>query len=275
MAFPIVGALSVGLGALSFFNQQRGDQAQAKQRQQDYKDQLRFQEANDVYARWTANINAQITDGEKQYRFWSETINYNQNLAYVNQLRNYELVKSIRQAQQVGNTRTAALSDYSLQAKALSAQLQEQATADAVSFMQFAHQGMKARGTLMASEQEGRSMDRMIGDYARQVEDFQTIQQINRNFRENQYTRQQAGQVAQYLSKYNSQQFYERQPYQDPLPPFQPLPTLVMPQPPSMTGAAPMNVSGINTMSNLLGSVNTGLGLYQQIKPFTSSGKPS
>lgn len=275
MAFPVVGAISAGLGVLSFATGQKADAARAAQERQNYEDQIRFQQANDKYAKWMAQINAKITTTEKQYKYWAETVNYNQNLAYVNQLRNYEVVKGIRQAGQVAKTRTSALADYSLQAQALSAQLQEQATADAVSYMQFVHQGVKARGTLMATEREGKSMDRLIGDYARQVEDFQTIQRINRNFRENQYTRQQAGQVAQYLSRYSSQQFYEKQPYQDPLPPFQPLPTLVMPQAPSMTGGAPANTSGINTFSNILGSVNAGLGLYGQLSQFTSSGRQS
>lgn len=273
MAFPVLGALSLGLGAASFLTGQKADAARAGQERQNYRDQLKFQEANDTYARFMAKINAKTTDTEKQYRYWSETVNYNQNLAYVNQLRNWEVVKGVRQAQLVAKTRTASLADYSGQAKALSAQLQEAATADAVSYMQFVHQGAKARGTLMATEREGKSMDRLIGDYARQVEDFQTVQRINRGFRENQYTRAQASQIAQHLSRYNSQQFYEAQPYQDPLPPFQPLPTLVMPQAPSMTGAGPANMSGINTMSNLLGSVNTGLSLYSGLKQFTSSGK--
>jgi hypothetical protein len=119
-------------------------------------------------------------------------------------------------------------------------------------------------------EQEGNSVDRLVNDYSRQLGDYASLQQINQKLRERQYTRAQAGQVAQYLDRWNSQQFYEEQPYMDPLPPFAPLPTLVMPPPPSMTGAPPTRPSGgaygLNIATGILGGIQTGIGVYQGMK---------
>ena len=167
------------------------------------------------------------------------------------------------------------MSDYAVQAQALSEGVREQAMADAVSYYQYIHQGMKARSSVLASEREGQSVDRLVNDYARQMGDMQAIRNINEGFRNRQYTRQQAGQVANYLSKYNSQQFYQMQPYQDPIKPFAPLPTLTMPQPPSMTGAGPSQAAtNLGYGNAILGGVNTGLSVWQGLQQFTNSGKP-
>ena len=48
-------------------------------------------------------------------------------------------------------------------------------------------------------------------DYARQVGDMATMQQLNQQFRDRQFTRESAGQIATYLNRYNSQQLYEEQ----------------------------------------------------------------
>jgi hypothetical protein len=100
-----------------------------------------------------------------------------------------------------------------------------------------------------------------------------TIQQINSKFRDRQYTREQAGQIAQYLSRYNSQQFYQQQPYQDPIRPFAPMPTLVMPPPPSMTGAGPSAAAAnLNTASAIMGGIQTGFSTYSMLKGLTGGG---
>jgi len=67
------------------------------------------------------------------------------------------------------------------------------------------------------------------------------------------------------LSRYNSQQFYERQPYMDPVAPFPPLPTLVAPAGPTMTGAKPGGMSGYQVGTALLGGVNTALNFGTQV----------
>ena len=57
--------------------------------------------------------------------------------------------------------------------------------------------------------------------------------------------------------------------------PFAPLPTLVMPQPPSMTGAGPSQMAANLSMGNaVMGGINTGLSVWQGLQQFTSSGKP-
>jgi len=274
MPFGIDDAIGIALGLGQMGMGIAGASAQNASQQQAYKDALKFQRVSDKYAKWSSKINARIANTQSKYRYWAETVNYNQNLSYVNQLRNYELVKAYRQADVVRRTRTSAMSDFSLQSQALSEGIREQAAQDAVSAYQYAHQAMKAQSQVVASGQEGASVDRLVNDYARQLGDFQALQQINQNFRERQYTREQAGLVANYLSRYNSQQFYEPAPYQDPVRPFAPLPTLVMPQPPSMTGAGPSQAAANLTMGNaVLGGINTGLSVWQGLQQFTSSGK--
>lgn len=274
MAFGIDDAIAIGLGfgqmGMSLF----GASAQNASARQQYQDALKFQRVSDKYAKWSSKINARIANTQSKYRYWAETVNYNQNLSYVNQLRNYELTKAYRQAEVVRRTRTSAMADFSLQSQALSEGIREQAAQDAVSAYQYAHQAMKAQSQVVASGQEGASVDRLVNDYARQLGDFEALKQINQNFRERQYTREQAGLVANYISRYNSQQFYDPAPYQDPVRPFAPLPTLVMPQPPSMTGAGPSQAAANLTMGNaVLGGINTGLSVWQGLQQFTSSGK--
>ena len=276
MAFGWDDGIALGLGLLNGAMGAAGNSAKAAQEKQNYKDALAFQKASDKYAKWSAAINTKIANTSSRYRYWSELVNYNQNLSYVNQLRNVELTKAINQSKVVRETRTAAMSDYAVQAQALSEGVREQAMADAVSYYQYIHQGMKARSSVLASEREGQSIDRLVNDYARQMGDMQAIRNINEGFRNRQYTRQQAGQVANYLSKYNSQQFYQMQPYQDPIKPFAPLPTLTMPQPPSMTGAGPSQAAtNLGYGNAILGGVNTGLSVWQGLQQFTNSGKPS
>lgn len=268
MAGLALGGAQAGLGML-------GASAQNRQAQQDYKDQLAFQAANDEYAKWSSKINAKIANTQGQYRYWAETVNHNSNLAYVNSLRNFELTKAYRQAEVVRQTRSSAMSESNQQLQALSEGIREQAVQDAVATYQYANQTMKAQAAVVATGQEGNSVDRMVNDYARQLGDFQALQQINQNFRGRQYTREQASVLAGYLSKYNSQQFYEPTPYQDPIKPFAPLPTLVMPQPPSMTGAGPSQAAaGISMAGAALGGINTGLSTWQGLQKFTNSGKP-
>jgi len=274
MPFGIDDAIGLGLGLASTGMGIFGASAQAAQQKQSHKDALAYQRASDKYARWAAKINTKIANTQSRYRYWSELVNYNQNLSYVNQLRNFELTKAYRQAEIVRRTRSAAMAEYALQSQALSEGIREQASQDAISAYQYAHQAMKAQSQVIAIGQEGASVDRLVNDYARQLGDFRALQQINQNFRDRQYTREQASLVANYLSRYNSQQFYEPAPYQDPIRPFAPLPTLTMPQPPSMTGAGPSQMAANLTMGNaVLGGINTGLNVWQGLQQFTSSGK--
>jgi hypothetical protein len=267
VAGVVLGGFQAGMGIA-------GAQAEKAGQEQAYRDAKRFQRVSDKYARWSAKINARIANTQSKYRYWGELVNYNQNLSYVNQLRNFELVKAYEQAKVVRRTRTSAMADFVLQAQALSDGLQEQAAQDAISVYQYSHQAMKAQSQVVATGMEGASVDRLVNDYSRQLGDFEALQQINRNFRERQYTREQAGLIAGYLSQYNSQQFYKPQPFQDPVRPFAPLPTLVMPQPPSMTGAGPSQLASNISMGNaVLGGINTGLSVWQGLQQFTSSGK--
>lgn len=255
----LIGGANAVMGALQGI---AGAQAQ----RQDYINQRAFQSANAKFASWQAGFNQRVTDANAQYQFWQQTLAHNQQLAYVNSLRNYELNRAIAQADVVGQTRAAAGADFALGSQALSQQMAEASMRDAVAYQQWTVAALKARSQVVASEQEGASVDRLINDFARQAGDYQTIQQINEGLRTRQYNRQQAAAVAQYLSQYNSQQFYEQQPYLEPMAPFQPLPSLLAAPAPTMTGSGPSPMAGfLGVASGVMGGISAGLNAYSTL----------
>ena len=264
---PFIGGLVLG-GAEAIFGA-FGAAAENAAAKQEHMNQVAFQNANTQFARWQAGFNARVSDANGQYNYWQETVNYNQNLAYSRSLRNYETLKAIAQADVVGQTRAAAGAAYVTSSEALSQQASEASMREAVAMQQYQVAALKARGRAMASDQAGASVDRLINDYVRQVGDYQAIQQINEGFRTRQYTREQAGQVAEYLSRYNSQSFYEMQPYMEPVAPFAPLPALLEAPAPTMTGSGPGGgAAALRIGGALLGGVKTGLSTYQGLKKY-------
>lgn len=266
IAFGVANAGMGILGGISSYQAQK----------QDYINQKAFQNANSKYASWQAGFNKRVTDANAQYNYWQETVNYNQNLAYTRSLKNYELLKEIRQAEVVGQTRAAAGASYLLSSEALSQQMSEASLQDAVAYQQYQVAALKARSRVLASDQEGGSIDRLVNDYARQVGDYQTIQAINEGLRTRQYKREQAGQVAQYLSQYNSQTFYESQPYMEPIAPFAPLPSLLAAPAPTMTGSGPSaGAAALNIGTGILGGIQAGMSMQNQLTQYANSGKPA
>ena len=233
---------------------------------QDYINQRAFQDANGRFAQWQAGFNARITDANAQYKYWADTVNYNQQKAYTNSLRNFELIKSVRQAEVVGQTRAAAGAAFVQDSDAVSQAYQEASMQEAVAMQQYSWRALQARASVQAMNQEGKSVDRIVNDYARQEGDYATLMEINQKLRTRQYNREQAGQVAQYLNRWNSQQFYEEQPYIDPIPPFAPLPTLLAPPPPSMTGSGPSaGAAALNIGTGILGGIQAGVSMQGQL----------
>jgi hypothetical protein len=267
------GALAIGLGAaqagLGIFGAVAGNRA----KQQEYQNQLAQQRAGDRFAKWQASFNQKAADANSKYQYWTETVKYNQDLAYTRSLRNYELLKEIDQAELVRQTRVSATAGFINDSAAISQQAQEASMQDAVASMQYAMAALQARGRALSTGGEGFSFDQLIDDYARQAGDYETIQQINKGFRDRQYTRTQAAQVTDFLSKYNSQQFYKAQPFMEPMRPFAPLPALLQPVPPSFTGAGPSRgAMALEIGSAALGGVQTGLSTYNSLQ---NTGRPS
>jgi len=260
LALSLVSAgVSGGLGLL-----QASQQAAAEQQQ--YINDLAFQSANRKFAQWQADFTKRYTDANQQQEYWRSVVAWNQQRAYVNSLRNFELGKAVAQAEVVGQNRAAAGADFAQQSQALGRQLSEAAMADSVAFQQYQVAALKARGAVAAAGQEGSSIDRLMNDYARQEGDYETIQQINQGLRSRQFTGAQAAQVTRFLSQYNSQQFYEQQPYMEPMRPFQPLPTLLSAPPPTMTGAAPSQGAAVlNGLAGVMGGVQTGLNTFSAL----------
>ncbi|MEB3320177.1 MAG: hypothetical protein VKI63_04475, partial [Cyanobium sp.] len=95
------GAVNAGMGIL-------GGITSYQAQKQDYMNQRAFQNANSQFSQWQAGFNARVTDANAQHKYWAETVNYSQQLAYTKSLRNFELIKSVRQAETVAQTRAAA-----------------------------------------------------------------------------------------------------------------------------------------------------------------------
>lgn len=263
------GVANAGLGIL-------GAGAENAAKRQDYENQKAFQNANTQFAQWQSGFSKRVSDANAQYNYWQETVNYNQNLAYSRSLRNYELLKEISQAEVVAKTRTAAGSNFVLSSEAIGQAAAEEGVRSAVAFQQYQVAALKARSQTMAGGQEGASVDRLINDYARQVGDYQAIQAINDGFRKRQYTREQAGAVANYLSQYNSQSFYESQPYMEPVAPFAPLPSLLEAPAPTMTGSGPSGAAAALRIGGaVLGGVGSYMDMASKMRGYRSSGKPA
>jgi hypothetical protein len=255
----ITGGLTLAQGALGF-----------GAKQQEHANNLARQKASDEFAAWSASNQARTADLNNSYAYWQQKINYGQELAYANQARNYELSKSINQAELVARVRASAGASYASESQALVDNFSQQSMADAVSLMQYKQQALRSAASVTAAGQEGANVDRYVNDYARQVGDMTTMQQLNQQFRDRQFTRESAGQIATYLNRYNSQQLYEEQQVFDPIAPFPPLATLVNPAGPSFTGAAPN--AGTAFLGSALGAVSAGMSTYTSLSGIANSG---
>ena len=254
-----LGGLQLGLGLLT-------NSANNKAKRQDYLNQTAFQNATTEFNSWQAGMNARRTDLNQQYNYWGDTVRFNQGFSYTQQLRAVEFAKEAEQAELVFNTRASAAADYANQSSTLAAQMQERAMSEAVAVQQFRYRSLQSSAAYQAAGQEGNSMDRFVNDFARQAGDYAALKQIEAGLREDQYTRAQKGQVATYLSRYNSQQFYVRQPYMNQIKPFAPLPTLVTPAGPSMTGGSPGGNSFLQSATAAMGGINTALSFGSSVK---------
>ena len=256
----IFGGLNAGMGILQGI---AGNQAQ----KQDYLNQKVFQQQQAVFSKWQSGLNAKIANENNAYKYWGDVVNYNQQLAYTNSLRNVEVMKAIRQAEVVGKTRAAAGASYVQDSEALSQQLSEASMQEAVASQQYNWRALQARSSVQAMATEGNSVDRIVNDYARQQGDYETLLAIGKGLRERQYNRAQTARVTQYLGQWQSEQFYEESKIFDPIPPFAPLPTLIQPPGPSMTGGKPSGAAAaINIGTGILGGVTSGLNMYQDLK---------
>jgi hypothetical protein len=259
-------ALGAGQAALGHMGQQ-----------QQYESDLAYQQATSEFATFQAGLNARLNDANKQYEYWGQTVNYNQELAYTNNLRNFETLQAIRQAEVVRDTRAAASAAFINDSEAINARYAESEMASAVAQKQYSWRALQARSSMRARGQEGNTPDRLVNDYARQEGDYMALQEINSSLASNQLKRAQTAQVAQFLSRWNSQDFYQERTYMDPIAPFPPLPTLITPPPPTRTGAGP---SGAGLAMGLLGAgidaygvaVNTTAKLKALETPSTKTG---
>jgi len=259
---PLIAGLATG-GLQAGFGLFQANAKRNAQRQQ-YLNDLAFQDANNRFSIWQAGFSSKVQDANKQFEFWKETFNYNQQRAYANSQRNVELMRAADQAEVVGRTRAAAGASFAQDSQALSDQLREAEMSSAVAQQQYTWRALSARASVQAMNMEGNSVDRIVNNYAFQLGDQLALKAIESDIRERQYDRAQAGQVAEYLSQWNSQTLYQEQQVFDPIAPFAPLPTMLTPPPPSRTGAPPSNAAfAMDVGSALLGGVSQGFSTFQ------------
>ena len=266
----VSAGLAVAQTGLSLF----GASAEKAAKKQDYLNQTAYQDATSQFNQWQAGQNRKLSDANSQYKYWADTVQYNQSLAYTNQLRTFELAKEIAQAERVGQTRAAAAGSFVVNAEALQQQMAEQGMQEAVAMQQYQYRMLQQSASFQAGNQEGQTADRFVRDTARQMGDYQTLMTINQGLKNRQYRREQLGQVTEYLNQYNSQDFYQAQQYMDPIAPFAPLPSLMTPPPPSMRGAEPSGMSAMNVGTAVLGGVNTYLSTSSKVKKGTTGFTP-
>ena len=260
----MMAGASAGLSAVTGI---MGASSKRRAQQQQYINDLAFQDANNRFSIWQAGFSARVQDANKQYQFWKETFNYNQERIFVNSQRNVELMREADQAEVVFENRVASSAAFVNDSAALSDQLAEAEMASAVAQQQYTWRALSARSSVQALNVEGNSVDRVVNNYAFQLGDQITLAAIESDLREQQYNRAQAGQVMQYLNRWNSQTFYEGQEFQNPIQPFAPLPTMITPPPPSRTGAGPSNAAfAMDVGTALIGGVNAGLNTYGSMK---------
>ena len=262
---PLVGGLITG--GLSVMQGALGYQAQRQQ----YLNEVTYKKATDEFSRWSAGMRARVGNLNNQYAYWQQKINHGQEMAYANSVRNFELSNVIASAEEVFRARSSSGTNYLQGSEAIGQAFAQQAMADAVSMHQYNAQALQASAAVQAAAQEGRSTDRLINDYARQVGDMETLMEINQSFKDRQYTREQAGLIAKYLNEYNSQKVYEAQTVLDPIMPFAPLPTLIDPTPPSYVGAAPSATTAF--LGTAINAVGQGFSTYNSLNAYTSSGR--
>ena len=251
---PISLGVMAAQGLIGFAQNQQAHVA----RQQEYKNQTAFQGVQQNFNSWQAGFNAKLSNLNSQYRYWGETVRYNEKLSYAGQLENYEFAKEIAQAQRVLEARVGAGVDYIAGSEAIQAAYQERGIQEAVAEQQLMYRGLQASAAYQASAQEGKSMDRYVRDVDRQIGDYSALKQIKDGMAARQYSRAQLGQLTKYLNQYNSQQFYVKAPIQKPTMPFPPLPAMVTPPQPYMRGAPPADTRFLDNATTAFGALNTG-----------------
>jgi hypothetical protein len=258
------GVANAGFGVLQSF-------ANYQAQRQDYLNQTAFADANSEFASYQAGINKEVSDLNKQYAFWGQTLDYGQKMIHANSLRNVELMKAVSQAEVVRDTRAAAGASYVLDSEAIGQAYAEASMQDAVALQQYQWRSLQARASVQARGTAGKSVDRIVNNYARQEGDYKTIQSINSGLRGRQYDRNQTARIAKYLSQYNSQQYYQQADVFDPIAPFPPLPTMMLPPAPSMRGGGPSAGAAILSGAGaVLGGVNAAYGMQANINQITA-----
>lgn len=266
--------ISAGIAGVSTVLNLLGAGQQGAAAKQDHLNQSHFQQATNRFAQWQASQNQRFSDANARYQFWGQQVQYRQQLGYVHQLQSFELAKQINQANLVRDTRAAAGAEFIGNSQAASDRLQEVAMQAAVAQQQYGWRTLQARASVQAMDSEGLSIDRLIDNYAKQQGDYDTIAQINDRLQRNQFNREQAAMVGRRLSQWNSQQFYTPTVYIEPIEPFAPMPALMQPAPPSMTGAAPGGGAGaLRIGSALLGGVGTYMSSAAGIRTAAAGGR--
>lgn len=258
--------ISLGIMAAQMAVGVAGNNQRYKAQRQAYANQTAFQDTQAAFNRWQAGFNARTQNLNNQYKYWGETLQYNSQMAYAGQLENYEFAKEIAQAERVMQARASAGANYLVNQDAIAAAYSERGIQEAVAQQQYMYRGLQASAAYQAGASEGKSTDRYVRNFARQQGDYATIKAVKDGMATRQLSRQQLGNIVQYLNQYNSQQFYQKAPIQKPVAPFPPLPAMITAPQPYMRGAAPADTRFLDNATTAFSALNTGLETNRMIR---------
>ena len=87
---------------------------------QQYLNNLTYKKATDEFSRWSSGMQAKQANLNNSYSYWQQKINYGQEVAYANSVRNFELGNAINSAEDTFRARSSSGAEYARNNAALS-----------------------------------------------------------------------------------------------------------------------------------------------------------
>jgi hypothetical protein len=237
---------------------------------------------------------AKRATAESRRQFWTEYANVNQQnyrnyelqldawyreSDYVEKRRQYEEMLAEQQAVYKGQVATAATKNFERQLADLEGRFYEEEAKDTIELESIRAQAIASKAKAASSGQAGRTVERLQQQYNQQYLANVSNRQITRNFRLNDKIRTaEAANIARENTT-NQVQYYNPQPFADPVKPLAPLP---------IKAVQPSQVSGPSRSALTMQIAQAGFNAFQsyqdmlppkpkeiQSRSFYSSAKPS
>ena len=190
-------------------------------------------------------------------------------MIHANSLRNVELMRSVSQAEVVRDTRAVQVHRLCWTRKPLGSHMQKRQCKIQLRCSNINGGRYKRERQFKARELLAKALI-ALSIITRGKEAIIEPFNANQGLRERQYDRSQTARIAKYISQYNSQQYYEQADVFDPIAPFPPLPTMMLPPAPSMRGRASAGAAILSGAGAVLGGINAAYGMQAQIDQITA-----